>query len=177
MRMRIWGMRTGISLTVLPIDRQRLTTLVRDRNNLQKHVCRAEIVLLSADGVGTVEIMRRTGKSKTGARRELAPRCGGRRGRRFLFSNSGRSGASVGAMVAELWGRRLRHPRANERTEKGSAYRLKHLMNELLAKIIDAHGGKIFCRPVALMEQMSHVAPLLLSRLDVPSWGCSPRPH
>jgi hypothetical protein len=30
-----------------------------------KHVWRAEIVLLSADGVGTNEIMRRTGKSKT----------------------------------------------------------------------------------------------------------------
>src|ERR1039458_2507384 len=30
-----------------------------------KHVWRAEIVLLSADGIGTNEIMRRTGKSKT----------------------------------------------------------------------------------------------------------------
>ena len=31
----------------------------------QKHAWRAEIVLLTADGLGTVEIMRRTGKSKT----------------------------------------------------------------------------------------------------------------
>ena len=31
----------------------------------QKHVWRAEIILLSADGAGTVEIMRQTGKSKT----------------------------------------------------------------------------------------------------------------
>ncbi len=39
--------------------------VVRDRNASQKHAWRAEIVLLSADGVGTNEIMRRTGKSKT----------------------------------------------------------------------------------------------------------------
>ena len=34
-------------------------------NAPQKHVWRAEIVLLTADGVGTNEIMRRTAKSKT----------------------------------------------------------------------------------------------------------------
>ena len=44
---------------------RRLEALVRDRNAAQKHVWRAEIVLLSADGVGTSEIMRRTGKAKT----------------------------------------------------------------------------------------------------------------
>src|SRR5829696_3515705 len=37
----------------------------RDRRVPQKHAWRAEIVLLTADGLGTVEIMRRTGKSKT----------------------------------------------------------------------------------------------------------------
>ncbi|MBW7886568.1 MAG: IS630 family transposase, partial [Caldilineaceae bacterium] len=58
-------MRTGISLTVSSIDRQRLAALIRDRNAPQKHVWRAEIILLSADGVGTVAIMRQTGKSKT----------------------------------------------------------------------------------------------------------------
>ena len=58
-------MRTGISLDVSPADRRRLEALVRDRNTAQKHVWRAEIVLLSADGLGTVAIMRRTGKSKT----------------------------------------------------------------------------------------------------------------
>ena len=65
MRMRVWGMRKGISFTVSPTDRARLTALIRDRNAPQKHVWRAEIVLLSADGIGTIEIMRRTGKSKT----------------------------------------------------------------------------------------------------------------
>ncbi len=39
--------------------------MVRDRNAAQKHVWRAAIVLLSWDGVGTTEITRRTGKSKT----------------------------------------------------------------------------------------------------------------
>ncbi len=58
-------MRTGISVTLKPSDRLRLKALARDRNSPHKHVWRAEIVLLSADGVGTNEIMRRTGKSKT----------------------------------------------------------------------------------------------------------------
>jgi transposase len=58
-------MRTGISIMVSPSDHRRLEALVRDRNAAQKHVWRAEIVLLSAANVGTVEIMRRTGKSKT----------------------------------------------------------------------------------------------------------------
>ncbi|MCA0002849.1 hypothetical protein FJ872_08565 [Mesorhizobium sp. B2-5-9] len=58
-------MRGRISLAVSPSDHRRLTALVIDRNSPQKNVWRAETVLLSADGVGTVEIMRRTGKSKT----------------------------------------------------------------------------------------------------------------
>ncbi|MCW2319171.1 transposase [Rhodoblastus acidophilus] len=58
-------MRTGIAITVSASDRRRLEALVRDRNATQKHAWRAEIVLLSADGIGTNEIMRRTGKSKT----------------------------------------------------------------------------------------------------------------
>jgi hypothetical protein len=58
-------MRTGVSLTVSRADRRRLRALVADRNAAQKHVWRAEIVLFSAEGVGTVEIMCRTGKAKT----------------------------------------------------------------------------------------------------------------
>ena len=64
-RVRVMRMRTGISLTVSHSDRRRLVALVKDRNSPQKHVWRAEIVLLSADGAGTIEVMRRTGKSKT----------------------------------------------------------------------------------------------------------------
>ena len=58
-------MRAGISVDLSPADRQRLEALVRDRNTAQKHVWRARIVLLSADGLGTNAIMRETGKSKT----------------------------------------------------------------------------------------------------------------
>ena len=57
-------MRTGISITVTRTDRRRLKALERDRNAPQKHVWRAKIVLLTADGLGTNEIMCRTGKSK-----------------------------------------------------------------------------------------------------------------
>jgi transposase len=46
-------------------DRARLEAVLADRNSPQKHVWRARIILLTADGLGTVEIMRRTGKSKT----------------------------------------------------------------------------------------------------------------
>jgi hypothetical protein len=42
-------------------DRERLESLVIGRNTPQKLVYRARIVLLTADGVGTMEIMRRTG--------------------------------------------------------------------------------------------------------------------
>src|ERR1700726_1345701 len=63
--MRVVGMRTGIVLTVTPAVRRRLQAVARNRNAPQKHVWRAAIVLLSADGVGTIEIMRQTGTSKT----------------------------------------------------------------------------------------------------------------
>jgi transposase len=58
-------MRTGISITVSPAKRRRLMAVVNDRNAPQKHVWRCRIVVLTADGVGTNEIMRRTDKSKT----------------------------------------------------------------------------------------------------------------
>ena len=58
-------MRTGISFSVTRADLDRLGALVNDRNAPQKHVWRAQIVLLSAKGAGTNAIMRETGKSKT----------------------------------------------------------------------------------------------------------------
>ena len=58
-------MRTGISLTVTPAIRRHLKAVAANRNSPQKHVWRAQIVLLSAAGGGTNEIMRQTGKSKT----------------------------------------------------------------------------------------------------------------
>src|SRR3954469_9122767 len=58
-------MRPGVSIALTAFDRRRLGAIVGNRNVPQKHAWRAEIVLLTADGLGTVEIMRRTGKSKT----------------------------------------------------------------------------------------------------------------
>jgi transposase len=58
-------MRTGISISLSPSDRERLDHIRKDRNAARKHAWRAEIVLLSAYGLGTNEIMRRTGTSKT----------------------------------------------------------------------------------------------------------------
>jgi hypothetical protein len=58
-------MRTGISLSVAAADLDRLDALVNDRNAPQKHVWRAQIVLLTVEGLGTSAIMRETAKSKT----------------------------------------------------------------------------------------------------------------
>ena len=58
-------MRSGISISLSTSDRDRLDQIMKDRNAAQKHAWRAEIVLLTSDGVGTNEIMRRTGTSKT----------------------------------------------------------------------------------------------------------------
>jgi transposase len=58
-------MRTGIIVNVTARDRQRLAAIVADRNSPQKHVWRAEIILATADGAGTNEIMRRTGRAKS----------------------------------------------------------------------------------------------------------------
>jgi len=55
-------MRSGVEVRLDPGDRERLEAVVGDRNSRQKHVWRAKIVLLTADGLGTNEIMRRTGK-------------------------------------------------------------------------------------------------------------------
>src|SRR3982750_1482079 len=63
--MRGCGMRIGIWIGLTPCDRVRLEAVAGNRNTAQKHGWRAAIVLLSADGLGTTEIMRRTGTSKT----------------------------------------------------------------------------------------------------------------
>ena len=58
-------MRKRITIEISDTDRQRLVAIVTDRNSPQKHVWRAQIVLLTADGCGTMELTRRTGTSKT----------------------------------------------------------------------------------------------------------------
>src|ERR1035437_8091670 len=63
--MRVYGMRSGITISLIPADFVRLEAVVTDRNSPQKHVWRAQIVLLSARGTGTNEIMRVTGRATT----------------------------------------------------------------------------------------------------------------
>jgi hypothetical protein len=58
-------MRTGVTVHLSPTDRKRLQAIIDDRNSPQKHVWRARIVLATADGLGTLTIMRTAGVSKT----------------------------------------------------------------------------------------------------------------
>src|SRR4029077_3689136 len=58
-------MRKGISITVTAEDRVWLDTIIRNRNSAQKHVWRARIIVLTADGAGTTAITRAVGKGKT----------------------------------------------------------------------------------------------------------------
>ncbi|MEL6998030.1 MAG: IS630 family transposase [Pseudomonadota bacterium] len=57
-------MRTGTTLTVTPADRVRLEAIISHPATAQKHGWRCRIVLLSADGLGTMAIVGATGKSK-----------------------------------------------------------------------------------------------------------------
>jgi transposase len=56
--------RDDICIYVGPANRVRLEAIITDRNSTSKAVWRAEIVLATADGLGTNAIMKRTGKSK-----------------------------------------------------------------------------------------------------------------
>jgi transposase len=57
-------MREGITVEVSAADRARLEAVVADRNSPQQHVWRAEIILATAEGLGTNAIVRRGGISK-----------------------------------------------------------------------------------------------------------------
>ena len=57
----VCAMRKGIFLHVTSTDRQRLEAIVRDPKSAQKHVWRAWVVLLTANGHGTAAIMAETG--------------------------------------------------------------------------------------------------------------------
>ena len=57
-------MRAGIVVTVTPEDRSRLEAIVSDRNRAQKHVARARVLLATGEGLGTMEIIARSGLSK-----------------------------------------------------------------------------------------------------------------
>ena len=58
-------MRKGIIVNVTGAERARIRAVVANRNSPQKHVWRANIILLTADGLGTNAIMRGTGRAKS----------------------------------------------------------------------------------------------------------------
>ena len=58
-------MRTSVSFIVSPSDRQRRQAIVTDPKSPQKHVRRAQIILLSGDGLGTTALMHETGMAKS----------------------------------------------------------------------------------------------------------------
>ena len=57
-------MRKDVVVDASAADRARLEAVVANRNSRQKHVWRARIILATAEGCGTAEIMRRAGVSK-----------------------------------------------------------------------------------------------------------------
>lgn len=57
------------TIRLRPEDRERLEAVVADRNSPQKHVWRARIILLLADGLGPRAVQRLTGKSQPTIRR------------------------------------------------------------------------------------------------------------
>jgi transposase len=57
-------MREGITIRLRPGDQERLQAVVADRKTPQHHAWRARIVLMTADGAGTMAIRAATGKSK-----------------------------------------------------------------------------------------------------------------
>ena len=65
-------MRKGTVVNVTADDRKRLAAIVANRNSPQKHVWRARIVLLTADGFGTAAVMRQTGKRIVAAKPSAA---------------------------------------------------------------------------------------------------------
>ncbi|WP_314230909.1 hypothetical protein [Roseomonas mucosa] len=55
-------MREGVEVRLRPGDRDRLEGVVANRKSQQHHVWRARIVLMTADGAGTMAIRAATGK-------------------------------------------------------------------------------------------------------------------
>ena len=57
-------MRNGIEVRLRPGARERLQAVISDRKSPQHHVWRARIVLMTADGAGTMAIRAATGRGK-----------------------------------------------------------------------------------------------------------------
>jgi len=59
-------MREGIRVEVSAVERTRLEAIVADRNSPQKHVWRARIALLTADGLGRAPAKSPCGAGRSG---------------------------------------------------------------------------------------------------------------
>lgn len=57
-------MKAGTEVSITPGDRHRLEAIVGNRNSPQKHAARAQAPIATALGLGTNEIMGRSGLSK-----------------------------------------------------------------------------------------------------------------
>ena len=57
-------MRTGVEVKAADEQRKRLEVIAADGNSKGKHICRARIILLTADGLGTMAIAAAAGASK-----------------------------------------------------------------------------------------------------------------
>src|SRR6516162_9922875 len=73
------SMRKGITVEMSSADRAHLQAIFADRNSRQKHVWRARIVLLTADGVGNA-----ADRQEQGHHMALAGAFRGARGRRAV---------------------------------------------------------------------------------------------
>jgi transposase len=110
-------MRGDLGLFVCSADRARLVAIVADRNRPQKHVWRAQVVLLTAERVGTAEIMRRTGLSKPSVWRwQERYIVAGVDGLLRDKTRPSRIPALAAAKVAEVLQRTLEEPPADEAT-------------------------------------------------------------
>ena len=58
-------MRTRVTIDFTLANRSYLDMVIAGCNRAQKHVWRSPIVVLSADGCGTIEVMQLTGTHKT----------------------------------------------------------------------------------------------------------------
>jgi transposase len=130
-------MREACCLWLSAADRARLAALVADRNSPQKHVWRAQIVLLSADRIGTVEIMRKTGKAKPSVWRWQA---------RYLEAG-----------VEGLWRDRTR-PARIPRLAAG-------LVERVVARTLEPPAGEVTHWTVRLMARDAGISPASVQRI------------
>jgi hypothetical protein len=87
-----WRMtRDDICLYLGPVDRAELQALITNRNTARKLIWRAEIVLATADGDGTFQIMRRAGtpaRWRDSMNMEMQRICAEQRSTTFLVTRS-----------------------------------------------------------------------------------------